>query len=206
MKSLQDVFNAVQQIQNPKIRADRIKALCAEFQLSQSQIAKLTRKLLRLEKKRKRRQKRHSKRKQKRIQIETFRLEMEVARQTMIPKELALAYPNSFNLKAPKSGQDLYSNMSLSSLRILVGETKSIEAIVSDAEKASAYRWVMRGLPADFAVKAITRSQGNKCKMAGHKDPEVLNSFPADTLCPRSDTLCPPLIVTAERSAMTIDQ
>jgi len=77
-------------------------------------------------------------------------------RSRMSPIENAIAHPTRDNLLNLRSGRDQYTRAKLLELRSLAGgQTEIDESRISDVDKAAAYRWVLRGLPAGLAVKKI---------------------------------------------------
>ena len=70
--------------------------------------------------------------------------------------EYAIAHPARDNILKLRSGRDQYTRAKLLELRSLAGEQPEIDTTeISDVDKAAAYRWVLRGLPARLAVKKI---------------------------------------------------
>ncbi len=70
--------------------------------------------------------------------------------------EYAIAHPTRNNILNLRSGRDQYTRAKLLELRSLAGEQPEIDKTeISDVDKAAAYRWVLRGLPAGLAVKKI---------------------------------------------------
>jgi hypothetical protein len=90
------------------------------------------------------------------IEIMTTKHYSQEERARMSRIEYAVAHPTRDNLLNLRSGRDQFTRAKLPELRILAGEQPEIDRTeISDVDKAAAYRWVLRGLPAGLAVKKV---------------------------------------------------
>ena len=75
--------------------------------------------------------------------------------QKLPPLERATRFPTFQNLADLKSGHDEFSRLKLAALRWRVMATEIENDLDDDSEKATAYRWLLRGLPPALAVEKV---------------------------------------------------
>jgi HIRAN domain len=132
------VWYCVQGITNLEYRRREVARLAEKHQLSDEQLAKLEEWFASLDSRRQERQ----------------RQAQERAR--VSPVEYAIAHPTRQNLLDLRSGRDRFSKIRLAPLRDMAGVQPEIDnSHRCDADKAAAYRWVLRGLPASLAMRKV---------------------------------------------------
>lgn len=87
-------------------------------------------------------------------EIKTIERQQRNAQEQLPPIQRAISFPSFDNLASLRSGQDQFSRLSLSQLR-LKATAPEIEQLSDDADKAFAYRWMLRGLSAVLAVRKM---------------------------------------------------
>lgn len=149
------VWYCVQGIVNLESRSRQVALLSARHGLSSDQIAELNGWLHDLDAARRERERQRRE------------------RASVPPVEYAIAHPTRNNLLGLRSGRDRFSAVGLSELRTLAGGQPEIdETQRSDADKAAAYRWVLRGLPAGLAIKKVVYGADLRRNHALHPDEE----------------------------------